>query len=181
MSSDPDSLAVVSGCMGESKASFTNFISSFIFHYSHSRCHSQASMTIASIKVPYGLLEMILHRNGTTEMVEPEPICEDYSDCEDTVELPPEPEQTSSAPREIFLELNLSFEPVFAGLSHLLSSSYANQPSHRGEHWSTNWEYWNNHWRNHWENHWRNHWRNKYVHDWNMHHQWNRPYPNSRY
>ena len=141
-------------------------------------------MTMSSILVPYGLLEMILHRNGTTELVKPEPICEDYSDCEDTVDLPPEPETTtvgSSASKEFLLEINLNFKPPpVPELSRVISTSYGNQPPHKEHyHWETNFEDWNNYWSTHWRKHWMhhrdkfNHWerkvesfRDKFIHHW---------------
>ena len=160
---------------------FVTFLATIITIFTiFNHLHSQASMTMSSILVPYGLLEMILHRNGTTELVKPEPICEDYSDCEDTVDLPPEPETTtivgSAASKEIFFELNLSFKPPSAPeLTSMISTSYGNQPPHKKHyHWETNLEDWNNYWSTQWTNHWRNHWRNHWMHHRDKFNHWER-------
>ena len=123
-------------------------------------------MTMSSTKLPSGLLELIVHRNGTSELVEPEPICEDYSDCEDTVDLPLEPEQESTSvpptalSKEIFLKLKLGFKPLAPELSQVTTTSYGAQPPHRVHyHWKANLEDWNNYWSTQWANHWRSHWR----------------------
>ena len=134
-------------------------------------------MTMSSILVPTGLLEVILHSNGTTELVESAPICEDYSNCEDTVDLPPEPEQQEitsvphpppPASKGIFFDINLGFKPLFPELSRVISSSYGDRPPHKEHyHWETSLEDWNNYWSTQWTNHWRNHWmnhRNKFNH-----------------
>ena len=91
---------------------------------------------MSSIKLPSGLLELIVHRDGTLEMVQPEPICEDYSDCKDTLDLPLEPEQESSSVPLVSVNFNkevlFNFNwPPGLELSHVISTSSGNQPPHQ--------------------------------------------------